>query len=152
MSRRSLPIPLAAWLGGAATSALMLAWAASGWWSYGVRVGGGARLGIGHGLIRLQNGGLSFRFQDITTGLETNLGVHKWRWWGHWHSDPGAWEVAAPLWALIVIAAAGTALRFWRIHRAAARRRRGRCVKCGYELQGLKSKGPCPECGHTVDA
>src|SRR5690606_6816679 len=45
---------------------------------------------------------------------------------------------AAPLWLLLN--AAGF-VRRW------SRRRRNRCVACGYDLRGLGEKATCPECG-----
>lgn len=41
-------------------------------------------------------------------------------------------------WALLFLAA--PALRAWR-------RRKGRCGACGYDLRGLATSTPCPECG-----
>ena len=43
----------------------------------------------------------------------------------------------------------------WRLPgvlRRAVRRRRGRCVGCGYDRQGLDTDAPCPECGAWVPA
>jgi hypothetical protein len=45
---------------------------------------------------------------------------------------------------------AGIAWILWQIPQALRRRGRriaGQCVACGYDLQGLPSDAPCPECG-----
>lgn len=41
------------------------------------------------------------------------------------------------------------AMFFWRMRRAATRRRRGLCVKCGYNLAD-NTTGICPECGNKL--
>ena len=48
-----------------------------------------------------------------------------------------------------VLASPVLAFRVWRRVR---RRRRGRCVACGYDLSGLAPGGACPECGKGVAA
>ncbi len=59
----------------------------------------------------------------------------------------------APLWpgfALNTIFYAALAWGLWHVPLAIRRRRRrrnGLCVRCGYDLKGLASGSPCPECG-----
>ncbi len=76
---------------------------------------------------------------------------------GSYSSDPERGSVPLlPIWpGLIgntVIFAAPWALLFFGAPalRATIRRRRGRCVRCGYPRTSLASSTPCPECGHTT--
>lgn len=50
---------------------------------------------------------------------------------------------------LLVFAGLATWTCFWPLARRRARRRRGLCVACGYDLRG-SSSGTCPECGHAT--
>lgn len=50
----------------------------------------------------------------------------------------------------LVIALASTPWLFWRLNRAARRRRSGHCARCGYDRAGLAPEAPCPECGTTL--
>lgn len=134
-------------LGATATALLCMAWVFSGWWSYGMAVGGGVRLGIARGLLLVQNQGLSFRHPVIDPGVSRAVHARSWTWWGHYHREPGAWEVGLPLWVLIALASAATAVLLGRILRESRRRRTGSCAACGYRLDGLGPDAPCPECG-----
>ena len=61
-------------------------------------------------------------------------------------------EVNIRLWALFILFAAYPALTFVRGPlRRRRRRKRGLCLKCGYNLTGNVS-GICPECGTEVPA
>lgn len=56
-------------------------------------------------------------------------------------------EVTAPLWAPFILFAAYPTVAFIRGPlRRSRRRRKGLCLKCGYDLTGNVS-GVCPECG-----
>lgn len=69
-------------------------------------------------------------------------------------STPARWPVPAyrPLWKGLAADAAVfatlplTGVLAWRQGRGFARRRRGGCPRCGYDLSGQASAG-CPECG-----
>jgi hypothetical protein len=57
-----------------------------------------------------------------------------------------------PGFALNTLIYAALAWSVWRLPfavRRYRRRRRGRCVKCGYDRTGLAPAAPCPECGTT---
>jgi hypothetical protein len=82
--------------------------------------------------------------------------------------NDGAWDVALqrwpqraiiplrPVWPGFAVNTAYWAMVLWfavadlRLVRRHIRRRRGRCVKCGYDLRGQPAEGAapgCPECG-----
>lgn len=59
----------------------------------------------------------------------------------------GYTDVVIPFWLLLVLLTLlSLALSFWKKHK---RRKRGLCVKCGYDLRG-NNTGACPECGKAV--
>lgn len=55
----------------------------------------------------------------------------------------GWWSVFIPGWMLLVSA---TPIAWWWVRRS-RRPRPGRCVGCGYSLDGLPAGSACPECG-----
>ena len=60
------------------------------------------------------------------------------------------WGIYSPMGALMVLLAAYPAIAFIRgPFRRWRRRRKGRCLRCGYNLEGNES-GTCPECGEAV--
>jgi hypothetical protein len=77
----------------------------------------------------------------------------RWYWWGKWDvtlPPDHAWSdtIALPLWpaafAMLLV------VLVWHFNpRAAYRRRRDRCVHCGYDRRGLAAEAPCPECGRV---
>jgi len=83
--------------------------------------------------------------------VETPLGfgwyarriIHEGVTWKHVQLESPGWALVAALIAYPTIAFIRGPLRRWR------RRRKGRCLKCGYNLTGNVS-GVCPECGTEV--
>ena len=82
--------------------------------------------------------------------------IHSWREWSVFglalYATPGhfAAGMVVPLWMPFVLFAAYPAIAFIRGPvRRWRRRRKGRCLKCGYDLTGNVS-GVCPECGGSV--
>jgi hypothetical protein len=70
------------------------------------------------------------------------------------HLATPRWQVAAPVWGAAALAA--TPMALWLGGRTAGRafvrrrrRRRGLCLRCGYDLRGNES-GRCSECGAEV--
>ncbi len=62
------------------------------------------------------------------------------------------WAVSVPLWQPALLSALLPMLWFfrWRKRSKPYRRKRGLCVKCGYDLRGGTSESAsCPECGTT---
>ena len=60
------------------------------------------------------------------------------------------WQVRVPLWSVILACSAYPAIAFIRGPlRRWRRRKRGLCIKCGYDLTG-NVPGACPECAHPV--
>jgi hypothetical protein len=54
-------------------------------------------------------------------------------------------QLAVPYWLLAALAAVAPLARGWSAARRRARRRRGRCAACAYDLRA--TPGRCPECG-----
>ncbi len=82
------------------------------------------------------------------------LGRFEWqRFVYNWHGTGRrlAVTIKMPIWALTAALMTYPTLAFLRGPlRRRLRRRRGRCIKCGYDLTGNRS-GRCSECGATFD-
>ncbi len=103
------------------------------------------------------NGGATdeFAFYDdfrARAGWRTGLGVPGWLAGLRW---PGSVIPVWPIWwgllanAALYGSVAAACLMAPRWVRRSMRRRRGQCVRCGYDLAGLRV---CPECGPVVSA
>lgn len=59
------------------------------------------------------------------------------------------WVLRAPVWSYLLIALIAPAWSIWSNARRWRRRKRGRCMSCGYDLRGTREAGGerCPECG-----
>ncbi len=57
--------------------------------------------------------------------------------------------VSVPYWSLLILFGVLPARWLWLQRRQALRRRRGRCLVCGYDLRA--SAGCCPECGTEAE-
>ena len=56
-------------------------------------------------------------------------------------------RVAVPLWTVALLTAIAPLVWLMRAVRLRRRRRRGRCLACGYDLRGNPDGRRCPECG-----
>jgi hypothetical protein len=66
------------------------------------------------------------------------------------HPGEGEWDWSVPIWLMPVLFAAYPTIAFIRgPFRRYRRRRKGLCLRCGYDLTGNVS-GVCPECGSEV--
>jgi len=140
--------------GGAAISALLLAvWLWSAWWCTGVELHRVGEAGVISGRVYIQ-------WFDPRSDTWS-----KPEWWGTArHSAPFRWwyegrcinfgsvgsaiwltRVDIPIWSLAVLTGVPTVWMFWRDRRN--RHRAGMCIKCGYNLMGLRTDRACPECG-----
>jgi len=57
-----------------------------------------------------------------------------------------------PLWSIALLTAIAPLVWTWRIVRRRLRRRRGRCVECGYDLRAHPAGRRCPECGRLPES
>jgi hypothetical protein len=92
------------------------------------------------------NGGEGMlRFRDATPRISIGDGL-----WLTGHLFP-----LIPIWPNFLIDAALYAAGWWGVLlaagrvRVAVRRRRDRCVGCGYDVRSLPAGAPCPECGRA---
>jgi hypothetical protein len=60
------------------------------------------------------------------------------------------WIVTAPHWPFVLLLGVGPLIAYRRLARHRRRKRKGLCLNCGYDLQGITS-ARCPECGTAVD-
>jgi hypothetical protein len=72
-------------------------------------------------------------------------------WLPQWRGGTTVTSGVLPLWIPFAAFAFPTAILFHR-DRPSARRRAGRCVKCGYDRAGLVPGAVCPECGAAACA
>ncbi len=70
-------------------------------------------------------------------------------WWPWFTLDPTYWTVHIPLWMPTVVFVFLFPYVYLPLHRMRKRRRKGLCLKCGYDLTGNVS-GVCPECGTEI--
>lgn len=71
-----------------------------------------------------------------------------WRF-SYEHGRFGLNILGVPLWVPLLAAALPTAWLWHRDRRGNPRNLPGHCGRCGYDLAGLPSGGPCPECGRV---
>jgi hypothetical protein len=78
--------------------------------------------------------------------------------WNNWRFGDFGWYATGPagatsrvfslpLWMLMALVGTPCWLALGRAARTLRRRRRGQCVRCGYNRRGLATDSPCPECG-----
>lgn len=117
-------------------------------WTDGKRFGGG----VGEGQVIVYQDAVwasqdvrGFHFTDQSANPTT-------RWWPSYKlrnrgSAGRAMALELPLWMLAVLAML-ISVAAWRSDVLAIRRaRKGCCVKCGYDRQGIAATTRCPECG-----
>lgn len=73
-------------------------------------------------------------------------------WWFVVVNTPTRKVVQVPLWSVLLIALACSAIAWWPKCVALSRRLGGRCICCGYSRAGLAPEATCPECGPTKPA
>lgn len=103
--------------------------------------------------IALEKHHLYLRFWRVSSVPRTtavlqpsrDLPAHQ-RWWPYGDLKNKGIILIIPLWTVFILAAAPTALLWWRDRRTILP---GHCRKCGYDLTGNAS-GVCPECGISV--
>jgi hypothetical protein len=105
--------------------------------------------------LESSDGSLSWRYyprDDDAPRVEFDHSILGFRYYfGHDRQPPGtgtyfSWVVfAAPYWFVFALAAGPAVRELTRRRIAYSRRRRNRCVNCGYDLRATPSR--CPECG-----
>jgi hypothetical protein len=70
-----------------------------------------------------------------------------WRWRPVVTISQEKVSVGVPFWMPFSLAIAAASALLVPLAVRASRRRRGRCVRCGYDRSGVANQGACPECG-----
>lgn len=133
----------------------------SGWWNLGVlwvsAPGRSAPSPPWYSSLWLGSGGLSYgstmidwaavdRAESCGPWWRAIRGSYPWEWMPRGSSTVDDREWSMPLWIPFTPVAASAALCWRPILRHADRRRRGLCLRCGYDT-APSAGGRCPECG-----
>jgi hypothetical protein len=145
------------WLGIVLCASLAALWIATRWWALSIDIVRGTKtdhIVANRGLVWAYRFNLGNKEDaaklwpsDITFEAQRNQPPLPYFWWFRWGNDHTvrASPYAAPLWFPVVLIAIPTAYLWRRTRRVAP----GLCPKCKYNLAGLASQAPCPECGFT---
>jgi hypothetical protein len=142
------------WAGTAATLLLLAAWVASGRWHARGYLANGYSVDLYKGcvLIELDNRPAE-RDVGSRLGRYTRTEPHYlWSWSSLFASYPQGLLITIPLW-LPTLPLLLTTAAAWRLDTRARRRIRAGarpCPSCTYDLTGLPTPAPCPECGATT--
>jgi hypothetical protein len=102
-------------------------------------------IGISHFTVRRGGPPYSLLAQELLKPQHTRAGFG---WGGTAGLGYGGRRISVPFWFVMLLATPGP-VALWRRHQRQkerhARRLRGQCASCGYDLRG--SRGACPECG-----
>ena len=81
---------------------------------------------------------------DMT--VHDRLGFSRWQSSANWtFTSLRFWGVSIPLWTLAVATLLLPLTSLWQLAGLRSRRRKGSCLKCGYDLRATPDR--CPECG-----
>jgi hypothetical protein len=154
MRRRAAAGVIARWLCTPSAAGLVLAWITSAWWCASWRSPNSDSIAF------ILKGRVEVYISKTTplgfvllgpppAGFSAGAVSRLWMWDQSWQWRPWAragsfgFHAIIPLW-LPVACTGAPALVLWRRR---LRTRSGCCARCGYDLSGLKSGAPCPECG-----
>lgn len=151
----------AKWGGLAATFLLCTIWLGSGWWSLRWITQWGGILGVARGSISIGWVGespIANYFQPCLLIQSPRSppsyytpGIGLWDW-DVTLGERGVYGISFPAWFPLLLTGTFTALA-WRADLLARRRALvGKCIACGYSLDGLPPNTPCPECGRNPKA
>jgi hypothetical protein len=127
-----------------ASTLSLLLWLVSLGWSFGLESPGGGAVAVSQGALVV--------VRERDTDVIDSIGraqIYLLRrpfpviWFLNFSSHGTWWELAVPLW-IIVLTAGIPGACLWA---NGPRRRVGHCQACGYDLRGVQ--GVCPECGRS---
>jgi hypothetical protein len=155
------------WGGAVVTLLLAVVWIGSGWWHLDCWASKSALLiNVSGGTLGAMWGpAIDFRTNDGTrwalekgwrvgsvyahVGRYSDNGFHlTWWYWGAWSKyQPHLRAVYIPLWVIVSLVFAVTAMG-WHVDALARRGTRlNLCPKCNYDRAGIAADAKCPECG-----